>query len=65
MAFPLASLQLCVSSFLKPGKDGCSSGQYTAVYEHMERLAGASAIAEIAVGAKVRVILSQRFVLTV
>ncbi|CAL8398102.1 unnamed protein product [Boreogadus saida] len=39
-------------TFLKPGKDGNSSGQFTAVYVHMEHLAGASASAEIAGRAK-------------
>ena len=53
-------------TFLKPGKDGNSSGQFTAVYVHMEHLAGASASAEIAGRAKkVNIILSQCFVLTV
>ena len=33
-------------TFLKPGKDGNSSGQFTAVYVHMEHLAGASASAD-------------------
>ncbi|KAM3836163.1 transcription cofactor vestigial-like protein 3 [Diretmus argenteus] len=43
-----------LSTFLKPGKDGNpqSSGQFTAVYLHMDHLAGASANAEIAGRAK-------------
>lgn len=43
-----------LSTFLKPGKDGNlqSSGQFTAVYMHMDHLAGASANADIAGRAK-------------